>query len=204
MPKYEQNKTELTFEAITGLRAEAAAQRRSMKEVASELILAGLSPASRAFVASVCGSAVEVPARPKLSERDIAAIGMPEMQVDETGIQTPKGPVNIQQIELRSEELASGGYVESEPLRFGDHQIDLVTKEAIKSGESARDHLVRLTKRTTGPQMQRPKIESVPGLPERILALKSEGKGNREIGALVGYSKSAIGNFLNRVKEDKA
>lgn len=62
-----QNKTELTRKAMIGLKAEATARGQNMKEVASELILAGISPQARAFVQSIVKDIEELPSRPTVT-----------------------------------------------------------------------------------------------------------------------------------------
>lgn len=140
-PSEKQNKTELTRKAMIGLKAEATARGKSMKEVASELILAGISPQARAFVSSITHEVEELPARPSISE--IAH----EVKHHESPEQPPA--------------------ISAQPKK-------------------------RATK-------NQPPIEYVPGLGERILTLRKEGKSHRAIAATVGYSKTAVQHYLSKV-----
>jgi len=57
----------------------------------------------------------------------------------------------------------------------------------------------RKKNRAFGPRgPQKPKIENVPGLAEKIRALAAEDRGPTEIGEMVGYPKSTVANFLKR------
>ena len=84
--KYEQNKVELTSEAMMGLKSEAAIRRKSLKETASELIMAGLSRPVRDFVRSVLDDNVQIIPRAAVVEPEVD----PEPQAEAEEVIVPE------------------------------------------------------------------------------------------------------------------
>lgn len=167
---------------MMALKAEANLQDRTLKEVASEIILCGVSDLARSFVESAITNSVVYD--------DNSKGFMPNLAVH----QGKGNSLGIVYVKPETDDIHVGDPVYATPDK---HDLEKPGLEMISSKPPAPSQpLKALEAEVTRAPSKNPRIEDNPGMGEKIIALRAEGKSYSEIAKITGYSKAPIGKFL--------